>query len=153
MSFLLDKRFVPAAKPPQEPVAGEADSELNIAVIFTSIEPTLSALRRAGALANRLRARITLMVPQVVPYPLPLTEPPVPLEITERRFRVIADQTPVETTVRIYLCRDRVEALTAVLRPHSLVVIGDRGGWWSSEEKRLGRRLRRAGHEVVLAGG
>jgi hypothetical protein len=59
----------------------------------------------------------------------------------------------VETTVRIYLCRDRVEALTAVLRPHSLIVIGNGGSWWPSEEKRMARKLRRAGHEVVFAGG
>ena len=151
MPFLVEKRFNPAARLPQRPAAGGADSELSIAVIFTSIEPTLSALRRAATLADRLRARITLMVPQVVPYPLPLTQPPVPLDFTERRFRVIANQAPVETIVRIYLCRNRTEALTAALRPHSLVVIGDRGGWWPTAEKRLGRQLRRAGHEVLFA--
>ena len=57
------------------------------------------------------------MVPQVVPYPLPLESPPVLIDWNERRFRVIADESPVETTVRIYLCRDRLETLTAVLKP------------------------------------
>ena len=151
MAFLLEKRFGRAAKLAAEGAAGGADSELDIAVIYTSIKPTLSALRRAASLANHLRAHITLMVPQIVPYPLPLTAPPVPIDFTERRFRVIASETPVETTVRIYLCRSRREALTAALRPHSLVVIGDRGGWWPTAEKRLGRQLRRAGHEVVFA--
>jgi hypothetical protein len=153
MSPVLEKLPVPAARVPREPAAAEADSELHIAVIFTSVEATLSALRRAAILANRLPARITLMVPQVVPYPLPLTTPPVPLDFTERRFRVIAEESPVETTVCIYLCRNRVDALTSVLRPHSTVVIGDSGKWWQTEEKRLARQLRRAGHEVVFAEG
>ena len=50
----------------------------------------------------------------------------------------------------IYLCRDRVETLTAVLSPHSLVVIGGRKRWWPTAEKRLARKLRRAGHEVIF---
>ncbi|MGA2118824.1 MAG: hypothetical protein ABSH56_29240 [Bryobacteraceae bacterium] len=153
MLSVLEKHLGPAAKLPEGPAAGEANSELNIAVIFTSIPSTLSALRTAATLANRLRARVTLMVPQVVPYPLPLYTPAVPLDFTERRFRVLAEESPVETAVRIYLCRDRAETLTAVLRPHSLIVIGNSGSWWPSEEKRMARKLRRAGHEVVFAGG
>ena len=43
----------------------------------------------------------------MVPYPLPLTSPPVLLDFSERQFRVLASQSPVETIVRIYLCRDR----------------------------------------------
>ncbi|MGA1997649.1 MAG: hypothetical protein ABSH45_17900 [Bryobacteraceae bacterium] len=151
MSSVLEKLLVPAVRLPEEPAAREAHSALNIAVVCTSIESTLPALRTAATLANRLRARITLMVPQVVPYPLPLTTPPVPLDFTERRFRVLAEESPVETTVCICLCRNRVEALTTVLRPYSLVVIGDSGSWWPSEEKRMARQLRRAGHDVVLA--
>lgn len=151
MSFLLENRGVPTTKQPAGAVSGEADSELNVTVIFTSINATLSALRRAAILASRLHARITLMVPQVVPYPLPLTQAPVAREFTERRFRVLAEETPIETSVRIYLCRDRGRALAAALTPRSLVVIGGRRAWWPTEEKRLSRRLRRAGHEVVLA--
>ena len=151
MSSVLEKLLVPAVRLPEEPAAREAHSALNIAVVCTWIESTLPALRTAATLANRLRARITLMVPQVVPYPLPLATPPVPLDFTERRFRVLAEESPVETTVCICLCRNRVEALTTVLRPYSLVVIGDSGSWWPSEEKRMARQLRRAGHDVVLA--
>jgi hypothetical protein len=133
------------------PAAGEANSRLNIAVIFTSIESTLSALRRAGSLASRLHACITLIVPQVVPYPLPIGSPAVPPDFTERRFRVIAGESPVRTAVQVYLCRDRAETLRAVLKPHSLVVIGGRRTWWPTWEKRLARQLRRSGHEVVFA--
>ena len=91
-----------------------------------------------------------LVAPQVVPYPLPLTSPPVLLDWNERRLRVIANQSAVETIVRIYLCRDCWQALAQVLRPHSLVVVGGRERWWPTREGRLARRLRRAGHEVIL---
>ena len=92
--------------------------------MFTSVEATLAALKQAGSLANRLGAHITLVVPQIVPQPLPLDSPPVLIEWNENRFRMIASETPVDTAVQIYLCRDRWETLASVLKPHSLVVIG-----------------------------
>ena len=147
----LENVLSPATRLPDDPEAGERDSRLNIAVIFTSIEPTLLALRTAGALANRLHAHLTLMVPQVVPCPGPLNSPPVPPDFGARRFRVMGDASPVATTVRIYPCRDRVETLKAVLKPHSLLVIGGRRTWWPTWEKRLARQLCRSGHEVVFA--
>jgi hypothetical protein len=134
---------------PEDGVDGSP--RLNVDVIFTSIDATLAALKKAAALASRLGARITLLVPQVVPYPLPLESPPVLLEWNERRFRVIAEECPVETTVHIYLCRDRFETFAAVLKPESLVVVGGRKLWWPTSESRLARALRRAGHEVLFA--
>lgn len=150
MSLALERTLSPATGRPEQPPAGEAESRLNIAVVFTSVESTLVALKKAGALASRLSARITLLVPQVVPHPLPLTSPPVLLDFNERRFRIIAGQSPVETTVRLYLCRDRWETLARALRPGSVVVVGGRKRWWPTKEKRLALRLRRAGHEVIL---
>jgi hypothetical protein len=90
-------------------------------------------------------------VPQPVPYPLPLESPPVLLDWNERRFRVIASESPVETTVRIYLCRDRLETLASVLNSGSIVVLGARKKWWPTAEARLARSLRKAGHEVIVA--
>jgi hypothetical protein len=43
-----------------------------------------------------------------------------------------------------------METLAAVLEPHSLIVLGARKRWWPTQEKRLARKLRRAGHEVIL---
>jgi hypothetical protein len=63
---------------------------------------------------------------------------------------MIAIESPVETIVRVFLCRDRLETLSMVLKPHSLVVVGGRGRWWPTAEERLARRLRRAGHEVIF---
>jgi hypothetical protein len=65
----------------------------------------------------------------------------------------LAGESPIKTTVHVYLCRDRVATLRAVLKPHSLVVIGGRRTWWPTSEKRLARQLRRSGHQVVFAEG
>ena len=150
MSFAIEKILAPSTGHPEWPSTTEADQKLSIAVIFTSVESTLAALKEAGTLATSLGARITLLVPQVVPYPLPLESPPVLLEFNERRFRLIASQSPVETTVRIYLCRDGLETLMNVLSPGSIVVIGGQKRWWPTREKKLARQLRREGHEVFF---
>lgn len=150
MSLALQKVLAPATGYPDHLETGESESRLNLDVVFTSVEPTLAALRKAGALASRRNGRITLVVPQIVPYPLPLKTPPVLIEFNERRFRIIASESPVETTVRIYLCRDPLEALTGVLQPHSIVVLGGRRSWWPTAEKRLANKLRRVGHEVIF---
>jgi len=151
MSRAEERILNPAAGRPQSPARQDADSKLNIAVIFTAVESTLGALKHAGVLASNLGACISLVVPQVVPYPLPLNNPPVSLGFNVRRFRVIAGQSRVETKVAVYLCRDRMETLKAVLKPHSLVVVGGRKAWWPTSEKRLAAGLRRAGHEVIFS--
>lgn len=150
MSLAIQKILKPATVHPSRPPVEEAGQKLNIAVVFTSVEATLAALKEAGTLASSLGARITLLVPQVVPYPLPLESPPVFLDFNENRFRVIASESPVETSVHIYLCRDQFETLASVLSPGSIVVLGGQKRWWPTREKSLARRLRRVGHEVVF---
>jgi len=150
MSLAFERILAPATGQPSRPPVEKADKRLNVAVVFTSIEATLAALKEAGTLASSLGARITLLVPQVVPYPLPLESPPVLVVFNERRFRVIASESPVATNVQIYLCRDSFEALASVLSPGSLVVLGGTKRWWPTREKSLARKLRRAGHEVIF---
>jgi hypothetical protein len=151
MSPALERILTPSVNRPPRLEPAETASKLNVFVIFTSVDATLQALKEAGKLAHQLNGRIMLVAPQVVPYPLPLTSPPVLLDWNERRLRVIADESAVETIVRIYLCRDPWRALEQALRPHSVVVVGGRKRWWPTRESRLARRLRRAGHEVILA--
>jgi hypothetical protein len=150
MSLAIEKLLAPRTGHPTRSIGEEADQKLNIAVVFTSVESTLAALKEAGNLANSLGARITLVVPQVVPYPLPLETPPVLVEFNENRFRVMASESPVETNVQVYLCRDRVEMLLHMLGPSSLVVIGGHKKWWPTSEKLMARRLRQAGHKVIF---
>jgi hypothetical protein len=141
---------IPATQAPVRQVPGDTGTRLNISVIFTSVPATMAALRTAGALASRLNGCITLVVPEVVPYHLPLNKPPVLHDWNERRFRLLAEGSPVATSVRFYLCRDREETLAKVLKPHSLVVIGGKKRWWPTSESRLARKIRRLGHEVIF---
>ena len=98
-------------------------------------------------MAHGLGARITLMVAQVVPYPLPLADPPVPAEFTEHLLKSIAVE---DTAVEIYLCRDRCETLRRALAPDSLVILGAQKRWWlCSWERSLVRLLRREGLRVL----
>jgi hypothetical protein len=152
IAAVFEKQLVPEILPPDGQQLQDGDRRLDISVLFTAPKGALAALKRAATLAGSLNARITLIVPQVVPLPLPLTSPPVLVDFQEARLREIASQCPVETVVRIYLCRSRSDVLYTVLRPHSRVVLGRRRGWWwPSRERRLARGLRRAGHEVIVA--
>jgi hypothetical protein len=151
MSLAIDKILAPATGRPAQPGTERADRRLNISVVFTSVEPTLAALKEASALATSLGARVTLLVPQVVPYPIPLESPPVLVEFNERRFHVIASQSRVETRVHIYLCREKSATLASVLSPRSIVVLGGRKRrWWPTRDEVIARELRRAGHEVIF---
>jgi hypothetical protein len=150
MLLAYEKILAPATGYPEQASTPETESQLNITVVYTSLESTLVALKEAGGLASSLGARITLVVLQVVPYPLPLESPPVLVEFNERRFRIIANQSPVETRVRIYLCRDPLVTLTSVLSNGCIAVLGGRKRRWPTRENRLARQLRRAGHKVLL---
>lgn len=149
MSLAFDRSLNPEFVRPQ-PDVGELETRLNITVVFTTVEATVAALKKAGKLAESLGSQITLVVPQIVPFPLPLTSPPVLLEFQEKRFREIAAQSPVDVTVQLYLCRDGMDTLKKVLKPHSLVVVGGRKQFWPTLAHRLARRLRKSGHEVIL---
>ena len=131
------------------PVAGD-DATLKITVVYTGEPATRAAMERAALLAGDLCARLTLIYPQIVPYPRPVTSPTVPAEFVEERLRSIASQVPVDTEIRICLCRDREDALTAELRPQSVVVLGGPKRWWPTAEKSLAKKLRRAGHRVIF---
>jgi hypothetical protein len=145
MSPAIQKQFVPGA--------GVRERGLNIFVVFTSAELTLPALKEATSLASGPGDRITLLVPQVARFPLQLDTPPVPVEFCEQRCREMVSQIPVETSVHIYLCRDKLQTLLSALKPGSLVILcGRTRRWWPTRDEVLARALRRAGHEVIFKG-
>jgi hypothetical protein len=120
-----------------------------VVVASSCIEETPAVLKRAMELAGHLGVRITILVPQVVPYPLPLNRPPVSLDWLRRRFAaIIRDQTrdqtrdqAIETRVVIGLCRDRELFLERALQPESTIVM---------RKSRLARRLSSLGHNVLI---
>jgi hypothetical protein len=126
------------------------DAGLDVHVIFTSFPRTRAALAAAASLAAGLDARVTILAAQVVPYPLPLEEPPVAVEFTEQKLWQMAAEQESGAAVSIYLCRDREDTIRQVLRPESVVVIGGRRWWWPTEENHLAKVLRQDGHRVIL---
>ena len=104
-------------------------------------------------LARDLDAHIEIIVPEIVPYPLPLDEPPVLRSFrNHRRYRTIVEQAGIDTSVHVCLCREPREALASVLAPGSIVVIGTRRPRWPTREYRFGRWLRTKGYHVIFAG-
>jgi hypothetical protein len=147
LEWTVQPRHVPP--PVREPEPSELGP--SIAVVFTSAESTRAALQRASAMASGPDARISLLAMQSVPFPRQLDDTPVSLSWIEGQLCGIANDCRLETSVRIYLCRNRVKTLQTVLQPDSLVVIGCRPRWWPTSEMRLARKLRRLGHLVILA--
>ena len=121
-----------------------------IVVVFTTIAETVSALRAASTLARGSEASIRLLVPQVVPYPLPVNEPAVRPSHVAGGLLALAEEAGVEARIEIRLCRARGDALRQSLQPGSIVVLGSRCRWWQSGPGQLGRMLRNEGHHVVL---
>ena len=148
-ALVFEKRLAPVTRRPAPPRWEETEGRLEVAVVFTSPAATLAAVRKAGILASPLNAHISLLLPQVVPYPAPLESPPVLLDFSEHCLREIAAQSIVPTAVHIYLCRDAADTLQSVLAPRSLIVIGGRKCWWPTREQKLARKLLRSGHEVI----
>ena len=131
--------------------ASEYSSKLPITVLFTTTPDTLHALRKAAHFARQLGASIQILVAHVVPYPLPIDKPRVDPEFRLRQFRSFCEEESIETQIDIRLCRDARQCIHDALRPHSLILIGGGQSWWPlTYGKRLAKRLRRAGHEVVL---
>jgi hypothetical protein len=141
---------------PAEPYLSNNDRKLDLKVIFTDLPKTAAALAAARTMARGLGARITLMVAQVVPYPLPLAAPDVPVEFTERLLESLASEKDnakddADTTVEIYLCRDRNETIRRALPPDSLVIVGARKWrWWPSSDRSLARILQHDGRRVLV---
>lgn len=137
--------------PPVEPFSPGRGPGLNVHVIFTNAESTRTALRAAGKLARDLGARVTVLVAQVVPYPLPLERPPVAIQFTEQALLRMVSEEEVETAIEVRLCRDSEETIREALAPESVVVMSRRRRWWPIREWMLAWRLRRDGHHVIYA--
>ncbi len=134
--------------------AGDQEpSRLEVNLIFTNQKATLCALETVESLARDLGAFIRLRATIVVPYALPVDEPPVSIPFLERSlFNLInrLERDGFEATAHLYFCRDREKALLQVLEQNALVVIGGRKRWWPTDADRLVRALRSAGHRVIF---
>jgi hypothetical protein len=132
------------------PEATSGSGQLEVALLFTSPEATVSALERTAALLRGLNARINLVAVQTVPYRLAVNNPPISISFNEQRLEDIASESPIETTAHLYICRCPLETLTSVLQPGSTLVVGTRKRWWPTWERKLARKLESAGLRILL---
>jgi hypothetical protein len=146
---VLQTSFPVSGFPANPQADGEGPKGLSVTVLYTTVPATLRALRRAGELATQLGARIRILIPQVVSYPLPLDRPQVDPEFKVRRFRTVSVDGAVETRIDVVLCREACSGITQNLDSQSIVLIGGCERWWPTREKRLAKRLRLAGHHVI----
>jgi hypothetical protein len=133
----------------EEPQQNDSGPSVSVIVVFTSTKRTLLALEKANELAKGLHAKIMVVAAQVVPFPAPLDEPPVPFEFVLSQF---ASSVANLDGIRIvpYLCRDQFEAYKRILHRNSPIVISVKKRWWPTREERLARKLQRAGFNLVL---
>jgi hypothetical protein len=143
--------YVDERRPGSQARGPAGDRRLPLHVIYTRTEPANAALRQATLLAAEFDASLTIVATQVVPYPLPLSEPPVSVNILHRELWSLVADIDLDVTVQIYLCRDPREALSHVFPKGAVLLLGATGPrWWPSRERRLARALDRAGHAVFL---
>jgi hypothetical protein len=136
---------------PVSQVPAKQPGRLRIYVLFTEMRETVVALESAVALSAGLPSEITLIVPVLVPYPLPLEEPPVSLGFLCRRITQLAAGVTMEIEAFVYLCRDPAITIAEALDRESLVVIGRHKRWLLGRSPSVARKLRQKGHHVVLA--
>ena len=127
--------FIDSPAPVRQP-------ESRVYVIFTDNAGTKTALAAAARLARGLDLPLELLAAQVVPYPLPLDDPPVSIDFVEGVMARLLIGVEADISVRILLCRDSAQTLRSAVEPEALVVIGP-------GKSRLARRLA-AGHRRVM---
>jgi len=126
---------------------------ISVTVVHTTNEGTLAALKAAAALASNLDVRLGLIMPEVVPFRLPIEQPRRSVDFLKQLQESLVAEAGLaseEILVQICVCRDTRETLGRLLPAPSLVVLGGRRGWWPSREQRLETFLSRLGHHVVF---
>jgi hypothetical protein len=124
-------------------------TRFRIHVLFTTFEDTRIALQHATRLASGLNAEVSLILAPIVPFPLPLDQPPTSVDFAQEQIGLLADSVEGDIEVAVYLCRDPDRLLAAVLPPHALIFIGAHGHWPFARSRRLARCLSRRGHQVI----
>jgi hypothetical protein len=125
-------------------------SQPTLYVIATRFEGTRPALETAIPLARGSRARLVLLVPQIVPYPLPVDGPAEATAFVEKRYRGLVREMDGEAAIKILLCRTLNDLLPVIPPAATVVVGGASGSLLPSRDERLTRRLAHLGHRVIF---
>jgi len=144
MSLRIQKKSARRAEVPPFP------QTLDIVVLYTSEELAAAALLRAEELAHGMKLRVRLVCAQMVPYPLPVDQPPINLQYLKSELERVSDRCSLEVQGEIVLARDMQTALKSALKPNSVVVLASHCRFWQTKEESLRKECIKAGHEVVL---
>jgi Putative beta-barrel porin-2, OmpL-like. bbp2 len=128
-----------------------AQTQPTVYALATSLDGMRVALTTGVPLARGRRARLVVLVPQIVPYPLPVDSPAEATAFTKRRYRELVHEAHGEAEIRVCLCRTPRDVLQLLPAASTVVVGGRVGPAWPSLEERLSRHLIRLGHHAVLA--
>ncbi|MBZ5728062.1 MAG: hypothetical protein LAP87_24120 [Acidobacteriia bacterium] len=135
---------------PEELDGDGAGAELEVVVPYTDPTVTAAVLERVQELTAGLRARVSLMAVQALPYPLPFVCPTAVHAYLAGQLTELAGHCALPVTPQVVLARDRQEGFRHALKPASTVVVGTRRRFFRSMEEKLARSLARDGHNVVL---
>jgi len=130
-------------------LASPAISNLQVVIPHRTAQLTRAALKYAASLIDDLNARIRLVDVYVVPYGVPLDEPPVNPKHLTRKLRQLAQESEVPISAEVVYARDWEQGFRRSLAPGSLVLMAIKRAWWRTSEKRFATRLRKLGHQVV----
>ena len=129
----------------QAPHAG-----LALSVVFTTVQNTLLCLRAADHLTHDLSTRINLLVPEAIEHSSSTISPAMLADFTARYYLTMLPHAG-DLQIKVVRYPAATGDLWEVLPPHSIIVlVGTTKHFWPSAEQRFARKLRHAGHDVLL---
>src|SRR5712671_1847305 len=128
-----------------------ADSQPTIHVIATTFEGTRAALATAVPLAKGSGAKLIVVVPCIVPYPVEIEAPCDPTTFFARRYRDVIERLGGDATIEVCRCRRSDDIVMRLSASRTTVVLGGPvGRWLTSPEERFASRFSRRGRPVIF---
>jgi hypothetical protein len=128
-----------------------ADSQPTIHVIATTFDGTRAALATAIPLAKGSSAKLLVVVPCIVPYPVGLDDECEDARFFVNGYKHLIEQLGGSATIDVCRCRRTEDIVTKIDVPRSTVVLGGPvGRWLTSPEERFANRLTRSVHTVIF---
>ena len=126
-----------------------AATQPTIHVAATTLDGTAAALRVAVPLAKGAAARLVVLVPRIVPYPLDL-EAAAPTFL-ERRYEELVGELGGHATIDVCVCRRADDIAEKITAAESIVIVGGPvGRWLTSPEERFANRMGRHARGVIF---
>jgi hypothetical protein len=122
-----------------------------VQVIATTIAGTTAALETAVPLASGSNARLLVIVPHLVSYPIEAGAAIEPTSHFVKAYEELAARLGGDAHVEVVLCR-RLESLVDQLidRDATIVIGGPVGRWITSPEERFANLVSARGRRVIL---